>query len=228
MTEPAVILLIVSYAVGSATLRFTSRGRRTLTTSIAYLALPFFAFSATLFLVATLLLLLRFATYARATTAQKRFIGEHLPQVGIIAAVLLITTGYPTSPIADLFTPEWQASLGTLELPALLYAAAVVIVATVGADFVATILNPEARPDNSTEVGAATARRGRTIGILERLVIVTLVVVDQWAGIAFVIAAKSLARFKEFDDRDFAEYYLIGTLTSALFAVAVGLAIRST
>ncbi len=228
MTEPAVTLLIVSYALGSATLRFTSRWKRILTTSTIYLALPFLAFSATLFLVALLLLLLRFATHAMETTLVKRFAGEHAPQLGIIAALLLITTGYPTSLLAELFTPAWQVSFGTFELAALLYAAAAVTVATVGADLVATILNPNAHPDGRTNEGAVTARRGRTIGILERLLILTLVVMDQWAGIAFVIAAKSLARFKEFDDRDFAEYYLIGTLTSALFAIAVGLALRST
>jgi hypothetical protein len=33
-----------------------------------------------------------------------------------------------------------------------------------------------------------------------------------------VIAAKTLARFRQLDDRDFAEYYLLGTLASVAIA----------
>lgn len=227
MTEPAVVLLITAYAIASATLTFSSPTRRAITTSIAYLAPPLIAFTTTLWLIALVLLLLRFATSEMQTTAVRRFTGEHVPQLGIIAVVLLITTGFPASPLTALFEPQWQVPLGTIVPPALLYVAAVLIVATVGADFVATVLNPGIRTKPAGEADTDTTRRGRTIGILERLLIVTLVVMDQWAGIAFVIAAKSLARFKEFDDRNFAEYYLIGTLTSALFAIAVGLALKA-
>ena len=38
-----------------------------------------------------------------------------------------------------------------------------------------------------------------------------------------MIAAKTLARFKQLDDRGFAEYYLLGTLASA--SVAIGSAL---
>ena len=42
-------------------------------------------------------------------------------------------------------------------------------------------------------------------------------------AIGLVIAAKTLARFKQLDDRDFAEYYLLGTLASVTFAVVTSL-----
>jgi len=41
-----------------------------------------------------------------------------------------------------------------------------------------------------------------------------------------VLAAKALTRFRALDDRDFAEYVLIGTLASILFALLVGIALR--
>ena len=41
----------------------------------------------------------------------------------------------------------------------------------------------------------------------------------QLGAIGFVLAAKSLARFKQLDDRDFAEKYLVGTLLSVLIAL---------
>jgi hypothetical protein len=70
---------------------------------------------------------------------------------------------------------------------------------------------------------ASPARIGATIGILERLLIVTFVLTGSTAAIGFVVAAKTLARFKQLDDRDFAEYYLLGTLASV--AVALGSAL---
>ncbi|MCB1318491.1 MAG: hypothetical protein KDK27_21140, partial [Leptospiraceae bacterium] len=39
----------------------------------------------------------------------------------------------------------------------------------------------------------------------------------------FIMAAKGFARFKELDDRNFAEYVLIGTLLSAGFAILIGI-----
>jgi hypothetical protein len=48
------------------------------------------------------------------------------------------------------------------------------------------------------------------IGKLERLIIVILVMVNQIGGIGFVLTAKSVARFKQLEDRDLAEKYLVG------------------
>jgi hypothetical protein len=69
----------------------------------------------------------------------------------------------------------------------------------------------------------APARIGATIGAFERLLIVALILVNATAAVGFVIAAKTIARFKQLDDRGFAEYYLLGTLASV--SVAIGSAI---
>ena len=71
------------------------------------------------------------------------------------------------------------------------------------------------------------ARVGATIGVLERLLIVALVLIGAEAAIGFVIAAKTLARFKQLDDRGFAEYYLLGTLASVGVALGTGLLARA-
>lgn len=62
-------------------------------------------------------------------------------------------------------------------------------------------------------------RRGRYIGILERVLIVILVVQNLYQGLALIIAMKTLTRFKQFDDKSFAEYYLIGTLLSLIIGI---------
>ena len=67
---------------------------------------------------------------------------------------------------------------------------------------------------------------GLIIGNLERILIFTLVLVDQYAAIGLVLAAKSIARFEDLKKREFAEYYLIGTLLSALIAIAAGIVVK--
>jgi hypothetical protein len=68
---------------------------------------------------------------------------------------------------------------------------------------------------------------GRYIGILERAIILTLTLSGAYTSIAFVLTAKSIARYKELENKDFAEYYLVGTLLSALIAILGGLFLRS-
>lgn len=69
---------------------------------------------------------------------------------------------------------------------------------------------------------------GRRIGQLERFLVTTLTVLDQFSAIAFVFAAKSIARFKKIEDEPiFAEYYLVGTLASVSFGMLMGLGIKA-
>ena len=42
---------------------------------------------------------------------------------------------------------------------------------------------------------------------------------NQFGLIGFVLTAKSIARFKQMEDKNFAEKYLIGTLTSFLIVL---------
>ncbi len=66
-------------------------------------------------------------------------------------------------------------------------------------------------------------RLSNAIGIMERLILITLVVAEAVSAMGFVLAAKSLARYQEMNNRDFAEYYLVGTLTSFSLALLAGL-----
>jgi len=70
---------------------------------------------------------------------------------------------------------------------------------------------------------AGQGRAGALVGVLERLLVIAMILMDQWAVIGFAIAAKSIARFDELKDKDFTDYYLAGTFGSLLVAVACGL-----
>jgi hypothetical protein len=71
------------------------------------------------------------------------------------------------------------------------------------------------------------AQVGATIGVIERLLIVTFVLVGADAAIGFVVGAKTIARFRQLDDRDFAEYYLLGTLASVSIAIVTAVIARA-
>src|SRR6266700_3798415 len=82
------------------------------------------------------------------------------------------------------------------------------------------------RRDEDRTAGAIDVARGRAVGSLERALALTMVLLGDYAAVGWIIAAKSLARFKQLEDREFAEYFLVGTLASFLLAVLVGVGIR--
>ncbi len=66
-----------------------------------------------------------------------------------------------------------------------------------------------------------TARAGRMIGILERILMAIGMIFQRWEVLAAVIALKTVARFREMDEKDFAEYFLVGSLSSMLWTILV-------
>lgn len=70
-------------------------------------------------------------------------------------------------------------------------------------------------------------RIGNIIGKLERIIIATLVLCGQYGAIGFVLTAKSIARFRQLEDQQFAEKYLVGTLTSTAIALIATIVIKS-
>lgn len=73
------------------------------------------------------------------------------------------------------------------------------------------------RTDTTTVYSEPPNRTGKYIGMIERLIIVILMTSKAISAIGFLIALKALTRFKQFEDKNFAEYYLIGNLLSVLF-----------
>jgi hypothetical protein len=76
--------------------------------------------------------------------------------------------------------------------------------------------------EDADRVGA-----GEVIGVLERMVTFVLIASGAFTALGFVIAAKAAARFPLFKETAFAEYFLIGTLTSVGLALLLGLLVLS-
>lgn len=65
-------------------------------------------------------------------------------------------------------------------------------------------------------------KAGGFIGLLERLLILLFLSINQYSAIGLVLTAKSIARYDEISkDKDFAEYYLLGTLLSTFIVISV-------
>lgn len=71
-------------------------------------------------------------------------------------------------------------------------------------------------------------KAGTWIGYLERMLILTFVLLEQWEAIGFLLTAKSILRFNDIkgaEQRPLSEYVLLGTLVSFTVSIAVGLAV---
>lgn len=76
---------------------------------------------------------------------------------------------------------------------------------------------------------ASLQHAGKFIGILERLMVFTFAITNNWQAIGFLIAAKSVFRFgdlKDSHDLKLTEYVLIGTLLSFGIAIAAALLVN--
>lgn len=89
--------------------------------------------------------------------------------------------------------------------------------------FIANVLL-QYRPNQKGSQGLADKNAGRFIGTLERIIMVVLMSINQYSAVGLVLTAKSIARYDKISkDQEFAEYYLLGTLLSTLWAVGVSI-----
>jgi hypothetical protein len=99
------------------------------------------------------------------------------------------------------------------------------------AGYLTGVLTAPWRESIQTNDAQGLQNAGLWIGRLERVLIVTAVLVDQFALIGFLVAAKSILRFADIqtsNNRQEAEYVLVGTLLSFTAAIAAGLLTKAT
>lgn len=94
-----------------------------------------------------------------------------------------------------------------------------ILVSSVFKGIPATIEQANQTAEESDKIEIEGAKIGYWIGVLEREIILMLGLMGQFGAIGFVLTAKSLARFKQLENKSFAEKYLVGTLLSAGIAI---------
>ncbi|MCC2615988.1 DUF3307 domain-containing protein [Aestuariibacter halophilus] len=78
---------------------------------------------------------------------------------------------------------------------------------------------------NDAETPYSLMAAGEHIGYLERVLVLTFLFTQQYAGIGFLLAAKSIFRFGDLrskNDRKLTEYVMYGTLLSMVLTVMIG------
>lgn len=78
------------------------------------------------------------------------------------------------------------------------------------------------RLENGVENNKGNITVGEFIGTMERIMMLIFIFIGQYSLIGLVLTAKSIARYDRIaKEKDFAEYYLLGTLMSTVAAVVV-------
>lgn len=90
-----------------------------------------------------------------------------------------------------------------------------------------TVEGSNAHEGGSGCESTSALKAGRWIGVLERVIVVVMTLWNEFGAIAFVLTAKSIARFDLLKERSFAERYLVGTLASVAVAILVALMARA-
>lgn len=142
----------------------------------------------------------------------RSFIIDQLAHLMVIIAVVFAY--YP-----------FNFSFGNFLVPdTLLLLLAIFSVTSVSAILMRLLMSRWILPEDSAEDSLPQA--GKYIGMLERLLVFGFIVLQQWAAIGWLIAAKSILRFSDLSrakDRKLTEYVLIGTLLSFSLAILTGL-----
>jgi hypothetical protein len=69
-------------------------------------------------------------------------------------------------------------------------------------------------------------RGGRMIGMFERAIIFTLVLLGEFSAIGFLITGKSIIRFAQSNEKLRSEYVLVGTMVSYAVAILAGVLVK--
>jgi len=164
--------------------------------------------------------LIDLAKLVLTTTKNARwlFVVDQLLHLSVIAVLVYLYEPY---------TLQW----GRILTPQLLLLLCLIVFTTyVSAILIKMMLAPYiqelARDEAENNEGGSLKHAGRYIGMLERLFVFGFILLQQWAAIGLLIAAKSVFRFGDLNkgkNRKLTEYVLIGTLLSFGLAILAGM-----
>jgi hypothetical protein len=142
---------------------------------------------------------------------------------GLTAFVIDQLAHLATLVVVAMLVPDlWQAGIWAdlSWLPGLMVMASGLILTTRAGGFAIGLLM---RPYADSDLPKGLQNGGQLIGLLERGLIFLFLLVDQPAGVGFLIAAKSVLRFDTTArDQQAGEYVIIGTLASFGWALLFG------
>ena len=125
----------------------------------------------------------------------------------VIRELNLIEGFFSTVGISEVLTLSWILALLAIHKPA-----------NIAIQKLLMVYKPENKEEDITKDNNA----GRFIGTVERTIMLIFLSIGQYSAIGLVLTAKSIARYDRISkEKDFAEYYLLGTLISTVLVIIV-------
>lgn len=157
------------------------------------------------------------------------FLVDQLLHWTVLAVLAVIAVNHQVA------LPTWLAWQAPMPWTVMVVAAGLLLLIPCGGHLIGAFVQPfQEQIEKHYQALKKTPLRGlqdggRIIGMLERVLIFIFVLLGQYAGIGFLVAAKSIFRFGEFkesENRMEAEYIIIGTFASFLFSILVSLGVK--
>lgn len=104
----------------------------------------------------------------------------------------------------------------------ILETATIYVAVIFGGGYLIRILTRSFAVPGSDETPAQLANAGLYVGWIERFLVITSILMQSPVLVGLILTGKSIARFPEFKEARFAEYFLIGTLLSISLSVLGG------
>lgn len=169
---------------------------------------------------------------ARSWIAEKEHWGWALPTLELVSVgvVVMILGVIVAEGAVDIRRPLVILPFDTGQLRSAVVVGAGVIFLMGGAThFVRGVLDAvSAKPKrDGNQIDLPEYNRGRVIGNLERILLLAFALTGAYQAMALVVGAKGLVRWTDLKQREFAEYFLIGSLASLLLALCVALVVTA-
>jgi len=149
--------------------------------------------------------------------SSKTFLLDQVFHVIVLTFAALILTG---SSLAEFLRAFQISPSGKSRI----LATAIVYVAVIfGGGYLIRYLTRNWARDAGTETPAQLRNAGLYVGWIERFLVITAIAMQSPALVGLILTGKSIARFPEFKEARFAEYFLIGTLLSVSLSVIGGI-----
>jgi hypothetical protein len=145
------------------------------------------------------------------------FLLDQLFHVLVLAATACVLTHSPLRILLNGLNPPQDTRIHILE-------AAIVYIAVIfGGGYLIRYLTQGIAPKTPTKDHAHLENAGLYVGWVERLLVITAILIQSPALVGLILTGKSIARYPEFKEARFAEYFLIGTLLSIALSILGGI-----
>ncbi len=147
----------------------------------------------------------------------RTFLSDQLIHLAVLAAAACLLTRSSPVTLFQGFHPLPSTQVHILEV-------AIVYVGVIfGGGYLIRYLTKGFATKSSAEDSPQLENAGLYVGWIERFLLITAILMQSPALAGLILTGKAIARFPEFKEARFAEYFLIGTLLSVSLAVLGGM-----